>query len=552
MSHRDELGSHHLPPGPTGDLLLAQALDACLRAERAAPGSAEHIIVRQPLAAQAELRELLDLARAVEGSMVGVRPSAEFTRAARARLMQRIGHEHARPVALGRPHHRRRRRWKWIIRASAGLLAGVMATTATITASASALPGDPLYGLKQAQEELSLRLAADDQARVLALLRNADARLDETARLLQQGRTSEAVVMAQRYDQSVERATTALVVSLAPSEELGRFEPLDTKLGEQQQILETIIQSAPEPARPDLREALATTARGRELMADPQPVEKALGLRQSRPAPAAAAPVPTSQAEDLPTRVPTQRAVVAVVPTATPVPPALTVVAHASDESADADERDQPRVARGEDEDSGSRSNGTTARAEQTSSNRGSGNGGRAARTSAESASVSHSGEDDREGTAAAVQPASSTAPETTYLGNNDGGQTQDRSGGQDSNDDKRDDQVVVGKPASNAPASSARNSGSSSSRSSDQEGNGGGGSSSSISGHSGGGPQADRGGSGASHDDGRSASASVVGARPTSTPTDTPRRAGSDDSKSGSSHGSGDGGKADNTPGDH
>src|SRR5215831_7243978 len=143
MSHRDELGSHHLPPGPTGDLLLAQALDACLRAERAAPGSAERIIVRQPLAAQAELRELLDLVRAVEGSMIGVRPSAEFTRAARARLMQRIGHEHAGPVALGRPHHRRRRRWKWIIRASAGLLAGVMATTATITASASALPGDP-------------------------------------------------------------------------------------------------------------------------------------------------------------------------------------------------------------------------------------------------------------------------------------------------------------------------------------------------------------------------------------------------------------------------
>src|SRR5205085_6227757 len=116
--------------------------------------------------------------------------------------------------------------------------------------------------LKQAQEELNLRLAADDQGRVLALLRNADARLDETQRLLQQGRTSEAVETAQRYDQSVERATTALVVTLAPGEASGRFEPLESKLGEQQQRLEAIIQTAPEPARPDLREALATTARG--------------------------------------------------------------------------------------------------------------------------------------------------------------------------------------------------------------------------------------------------------------------------------------------------
>ena len=48
--------------------------------------------------------------------------------------------------------------------------------------------------VREAQEELGVRLATDDQARAMALLHRADARLDETARLLQQGRTDEALV----------------------------------------------------------------------------------------------------------------------------------------------------------------------------------------------------------------------------------------------------------------------------------------------------------------------------------------------------------------------
>ena len=53
-------------------------------------------------------------------------------------------------------------------------------------------------GLKQAQEELGVRLAADDQQRALALLRQANARLDETTRLLQQGRTLDATATTLR------------------------------------------------------------------------------------------------------------------------------------------------------------------------------------------------------------------------------------------------------------------------------------------------------------------------------------------------------------------
>ncbi len=345
MTHPERPSPPERPPRkPDGDLLLAQALDACLSAEQAEPGSSAAIIARQPAWARGDLRAMVALAHSLEASAAGVGPSAEFTTAARERLLQRSAGE---ATVLGGPHLtaveglsrvRGRRRWKLLARGSVGLFAAVMALGATLSASASSLPGDPLYTVKQAQEELNLRLATDDQARVLALLRRADARLDETSRLLQQGRTSEAVEVAQRFDQSVERATTAFVVTVDRHDDPERYEHLQSALGEQQQRLETIIQSAPEPARPDLREALTTTERGRELMADPRPVERALGLRQR---PQAAAAAPTSHAEEEPTAVPTATSVppTPVPPTATPVVVVASRAAHSNDD----DERDRDR-----------------------------------------------------------------------------------------------------------------------------------------------------------------------------------------------------------------
>jgi hypothetical protein len=360
MNSREEPTARPLPPSkPNRELLLAQALDACIRVERSQPGCSSGIIARQPASVRAELRQLVALARSISASAADLGPSADFVEGARSRLMGRITGE---PVALSTPvlrpadggsrrRHRRRSKWKWLVRGSVGLLAAVIGTTATLSASASSLPGDLLYSVKQAQEELNLRLAADDQARVLALLRRADARLDETARLLEQGRTYEAVQVAQRYDQSVERATTAFVVTVDHADEASRYEHLEITLGMQQERLATILQSAPEPARPDLREALALTERGRELMADPRPVERVLGLRQRRPPAAAAAAVPTSQTEEQPTSVSANKpgdVKAALAPAATATPAAMLARADRDESEADRSghQADSPIVAK--------------------------------------------------------------------------------------------------------------------------------------------------------------------------------------------------------------
>ena len=221
MSPQDER-IVHAEVHPTDELLLAQSLETCLRAERVLPGSSDAIVARVPDSARAELTRLLQTARLVEEAAASATPSPEFKATARARLMRRIttglDAEPTQPIVLtalaGRPRRSARRRW--LLRGVGGLLAAGLTAAATLTASASALPGEPLYPVKQAKEEVAVRMAADDQARALALVQRANARLDETTRLLQQGRTEDALQTAAQYDESVDRATSTLVTALGP------------------------------------------------------------------------------------------------------------------------------------------------------------------------------------------------------------------------------------------------------------------------------------------------------------------------------------------------
>src|SRR5205807_691111 len=142
-------------------------------------------------------------------------------------------------------------------------------------------------------------------------------------------RTADVAETTQRFDQVVERATTTYVVAVDESTRGGPTGGnMESRLTQQQEQLQLILQTAPEPARADLREALVTTERGRALVADPRPVERALGRASKDKSAVAAEAVPTTAAEDSPTVVPTRR------PAVVPQPLAPVVVAHATEEPA--------------------------------------------------------------------------------------------------------------------------------------------------------------------------------------------------------------------------
>src|ERR1043166_2594349 len=115
-------------------------------------------------------------------------------------------------------------------------------------ASASALPGDPLYPVKQVTEAAALQLEPTDSIRQDLLIHHAGARLDETARLLDQGRDSDAASAIDRYDQTL--------AAVPPSA------PVQSQLDANETRLNQLLDSAPPQARPGLARALASTKRG--------------------------------------------------------------------------------------------------------------------------------------------------------------------------------------------------------------------------------------------------------------------------------------------------
>src|SRR5712691_3070471 len=99
---QDEPASPEFPQRfPTRELLLAQALEACITAERRVSGSAQAIIDQQPVWLRDDLRSMMNLAGSIDSAAASASMSPEFRRAARARLMQHIGSDTmAEPVAL--------------------------------------------------------------------------------------------------------------------------------------------------------------------------------------------------------------------------------------------------------------------------------------------------------------------------------------------------------------------------------------------------------------------------------------------------------------------
>ncbi|MFC5721982.1 DUF5667 domain-containing protein [Streptomyces gamaensis] len=99
---------------------------------------------------------------------------------------QRSGRGAHRALSRLRP----RSRWSKGL-AAGGLTVGVAAGAfgGVAAASAGALPGDTLYGLKRGMEDLRLGMADDDSARGGLLLDQAATRLQEARRLMERGRS---------------------------------------------------------------------------------------------------------------------------------------------------------------------------------------------------------------------------------------------------------------------------------------------------------------------------------------------------------------------------
>lgn len=228
--------------------------------------------VERCLDAYPEYREVLDpiLRIGIEAQryLSPKSPSDEFAKNSRIRIQNRMKHHAAapRPRSIGKRPMRRR----WHLRSAYALatIALVFALLASgigvVNASAASLPGDALYGVKLAREQFALTLSMTDKGDERLLAGFAEERLNEAEALVNQNRLEEIPTALQGLEDAL--TDLAALNDVNGDEPPGSLEHLQTRLSKHVQVLQGLIEDAPEPAREALQKALEKSSHSQEVL----------------------------------------------------------------------------------------------------------------------------------------------------------------------------------------------------------------------------------------------------------------------------------------------
>ncbi len=160
------------------DDILNECIDRLLRGE-----SLEQCLQRYP-EQSAQLEPLLRVAAAASRA-ASVEPRPEFKAQLRYQIQSHLG------ARKQKAQSKRLSFFGWVPRwaavAASVLLIVLVAGTGTVAASVNSLPGDPLYSVKLATEEVQLAFTFSDTAKTELLAKFAGRRAEEMARIAEKG-----------------------------------------------------------------------------------------------------------------------------------------------------------------------------------------------------------------------------------------------------------------------------------------------------------------------------------------------------------------------------
>lgn len=236
-----------------------EILDRCLRRIQTHESSLEECLRELPDLAE-ELRPLLIAAGMAQRRLAPAGPTVAFRTSAWKRLAKSSRTSVASRQA--RSHRRRGIGCRPAYSLASLLLAlGLLAGSVGVAyASGEALPGDTLYGVKRGLERAALALSASNAGDTELLLRFADRRLGEAEELLRRGRPADVAAAAAGYD-----AVIAELLELA-AQEPAQLDAVAEALGRHALKLQSVLDQAPEQAKPGLTRALESSQRGIEAV----------------------------------------------------------------------------------------------------------------------------------------------------------------------------------------------------------------------------------------------------------------------------------------------
>lgn len=248
--------NHHQGIKKSSEELFQEGLEIVLHGE-----STEEFLEQHPDSAT-ELRSLLSLASQVRDA-VAVEPRPEARAAALEHMLASAQAQSSSPYFWLRALISLPRAFS---AAAASLLLLVLTSAGALVASASALPGEPLYPVKTGVEHIQLAIILDEGARAQTYAALATRRTNEIAELNRQGRPvlPETVTA---LSQQTSAAVTGME-AVAAKEEPGDAETLGQTLvdltNRQQEVLSTVAATAPDAAKPALRKALEVSQKEQE------------------------------------------------------------------------------------------------------------------------------------------------------------------------------------------------------------------------------------------------------------------------------------------------
>ena len=187
---------------------FADALDRCLDAVLSGEKTVDQAVSAYPQFAE-ELRGELEAALWLDQRRAAVAPRPNFLQSNRTYLLDQIRAQNASPA----PQKAARSPWKLVPRfAFVFLLAVVMifSTARIAAASESALPGDGLYPVKLAMENLRLAVTVDWEKEIALRMKHAQSRIDEAETRLDQGRGEELTPALENYQGHIQQVKSLL------------------------------------------------------------------------------------------------------------------------------------------------------------------------------------------------------------------------------------------------------------------------------------------------------------------------------------------------------
>ncbi len=217
------------------------------------------------------LEPLLALAIQVNGTLAPEEPSAQFVHNAKLRVLNQVkasvtstSSVKVQPKRVWRIDFRSRR-WSTII---AGVVIAALLFGSGIgmkQASASALPGDSLYPIKRAGEEIQLALSFTPDGDIALLFEFADSRLEEAQTLSEEGRFDDLGKALEGFEEAMSTLEEVAQKGEVGDDKLDLAE-IKAKHEKHIQVLERVREQVPEHARAGIDHAIERSGHSQEVL----------------------------------------------------------------------------------------------------------------------------------------------------------------------------------------------------------------------------------------------------------------------------------------------